>query len=371
MLLLALVVGVWLLPQRAQAHKPSDSYLSLRLEQGRAQGRWDVALRDLNDLLGLDRDADGKLSWGELRVSAPSIEKELRAALAARTPGGACRLDFGPMAVILHSDGAYAALPLSFVCPAPAERLQLHYELLFARDAQHRGVVQTADGAAPLLFTKSSRELTLDLGSTSASSTLGGMLRLGIDHILHGYDHLLFLITLLLPAVLRREGKRWLPAANFRSALADIARVVTAFTLAHSLTLGLAAAGWVSLPPRLIESAIALSVVLAALNNLFPVVRTERWIAAFSLGLLHGFGFAATLADAGATGKSFARSLLGFNLGVELGQLGIVLLLLPVIYGLRRSPRYQTLGLQLGSTAVLLVASIWLVERALDVRIIS
>lgn len=354
----------------ASAHKPSDSYLRLRHDASGVNGRWDIALRDLDDVLDLDQNADRELTWGELRRAAPRIEAYARASLSASNAGGGCRVDFGEMAIVAHSDGSYAVLPLSFRCAGAARRLRLHYALLFERDAQHRGVVQLESRAAPIVFTKSRRDAELELAPTPHSSLLA-LLSLGIAHIWHGYDHLLFLVALLLPAVLRRDGSRWLPADDFRTSLGDIARIVTAFTLAHSLTLGLAAAGWVTLSPRFVESAIALSVVLAALNNLFPVVKSERWLAAFSLGLLHGFGFATTLADAGTSGASFGSTLLGFNLGVELGQLAVVLLLLPLMFGLRRSPRYPRLGLGLGSSAVLLVSAIWLVERAFDIRIIS
>src|SRR5262249_57911702 len=116
----------------------------------------------------------------------------------------------------------------------------------------------------------------------------------GVWHIWTGYDHLLFLLSLLLPAVFIRSavaGWRWEPANNFRAAFLDVVKVVTAFTLAHSVTLSLAALGFVSPPSRWIESAIALSVVLAALNNIWPLVHAGRWVIALCFGLVHGFGF--------------------------------------------------------------------------------
>jgi hypothetical protein len=369
---LALVLCLLTLSSSALAHKPSDSYLRLGNEDGAPAGRWDIALRDLDDALGIDRDGDGAITWGELRAAEPRITSYARRSLRASTAAGACRLSFGTIATISHSDGAYAALPLGFACPGDVRRLKLHYDLLFAVDAQHRGVLRLTGGArAPIVFTKSSRGAQLDLDAAADSGSLLAMIGLGVDHILHGYDHLLFLTALLLPSVLRREGKRWVAAKDLRAAVTDVLRIVTAFTLAHSITLGLAAAHLIALPPRFVESAIALSVALAALNNLFPVVRSERWLLTFGLGLLHGFGFAATLSDVGLSGTSFVRTLFGFNLGVEIGQLGVVLLLLPLIASLRRSAGYQRFGLQLGSSAVLLVSSLWLLERAFALRIIS
>ncbi|MES1177380.1 MAG: HupE/UreJ family protein, partial [Myxococcales bacterium] len=155
-----------------------------------------------------------------------------------------------------------------------------------------------------------------------------------------------------------------------RSVLSDVLRTVTAFTIAHSLTLALSAAHWVVLPSRFVESAIAASIILAALNNLFPVLDADRSLA-FGLGLLHGFGFAAVLADVGLSGQSFVRTLFGFNLGVEIGQLAVVGAMLPVLHLLRGSRHYPKLGLPIASTVVMLVACVWLVERAFNLRIIS
>jgi hypothetical protein len=145
-------------------------------------------------------------------------------------------------------------------------------------------------------------------------------------------------------------------------------KVVTAFTLAHSLTLSLAALGVVSLPSRLVESAIALSVVLAALNNLRPLVYGRRWVIAFGFGLIHGFGFASVLADLGLPQDTLLIALVAFNLGVEIGQLAIVGIFLPIAYALRSSGFYRRVLFAYGSTAIAVIAFVWLAERALNVQ---
>jgi hypothetical protein len=188
----------------------------------------------------------------------------------------------------------------------------------------------------------------------------------GVWHIWLGFDHILFLVSLLLPAVLIRRDGRWKGAASFQDAFWDVARIVTAFTLAHSITLTLAALGIVSLPSRWVESAIALSVVLAALNNVVPVVARGRWIAAFAFGLLHGFGFAGALADLGLPAGSLALSLAGFNVGVELGQLAIVAAFLPLAFALRSTWAYRRVVLAGGSAVIVAIAGVWLIERAFD-----
>jgi hypothetical protein len=177
----------------------------------------------------------------------------------------------------------------------------------------------------------------------------------------------LFLLALLLPAVLRREQGRWLPVQEIRPALLDVARIVTAFSIAHSLTLSLAALGLVHLPARITEPAIAASVVIAAVNNVRPLFGRERWVVAAALGLLHGFGFSSVLADAGLGSGRLLAALFGFNLGVELGQLAIVALFVPAAFLVRRTFVYRRVALIGGSAAVALVATVWFVARVFEI----
>jgi hypothetical protein len=147
--------------------------------------------------------------------------------------------------------------------------------------------------------------------------------------------------------------------------LADVLRTVTAFTVAHSITFMLAAYGTVRLPSRFVESAIAASVVFAALNNVVGVVERRRWVAAFCFGLVHGFGFASVLTGLELpAGPARALPLLGFNLGVELGQLAVVALVLPLLFGMRRTVFYRRAMLVGGSSVIALVGLLWFVERA-------
>jgi hypothetical protein len=159
------------------------------------------------------------------------------------------------------------------------------------------------------------------------------------------------------------------PAPNFRAALVDVLKIVTAFTLAHSITLSLSALNVLRLPSRFVESGIAASVVLAAVNNLVRVLDEDRWAAAFALGLLHGFGFSATLMDLGLPRKNLVLTLFGFNSGVEIGQMCVVAAFLPLAYLARRSPFYRWVGLVGGSVAITAIATVWLIERAFVVKI--
>lgn len=354
----------------AFAHKPSDSYLSLRLQHDRLDGRWDIALRDLDVVLDLDRNEDGRIDWGEVRTRLAEIDRyalgHLRVAAAAP-----CALDVADHGIDRHSDGAYVVLALGGSC-AGGESLSIDYSLLFDVDAQHRGLLKLdiVDGAdthvVTAVFPADRRQQVFPLQGVSAGTQLLGYLRDGVIHIAAGYDHLLFLLALLLPAVLVRRQGAWVPVPNVAPAAGSVVKTVTAFTLAHSATLALATLGVVSLPARLTESAIAASVLLTAIDNLVAVLPSKRWIVAFAFGLVHGFGFASVLADLDLPRSSLALSLVGFNLGVETGQLILVALFIPLAYAARRKSMYQPVVLQGGSIAIAVLAAGWLIDRSLN-----
>lgn len=366
------LAALFLLVGTAWAHKPSDSYLSLRAQQDRIEIRWDIALRDLDYVLQLDRDGNGELTWGEVRQRGDDILKLATAHLQLTGDGQACALQqAAPLALDRHSDGTYAVLSLKAGCAAPKTSLKMRYSLLFDVDPTHRGLVQwvppggTASQA--LVFSGDRAEQDLQIAAPSALETLRQYVLEGVWHIWIGFDHILFLLSLLLPAVLLRRGGHWEPAPSLKATLVSVLKVVTAFTVAHSITLSLAVLGVVSLPSRIVESTIAASVVIAALNNLRGTIEKRRWVMAFVFGLIHGFGFASALADLGLPQGALALALVGFNLGVELGQLAIVVAFVPVAFWLRRTRFYRVGVLTFGSIAVAIVAAYWFVQRAFDV----
>jgi hypothetical protein len=350
----------------AAAHKPSDSYLTLERDGAALRARWDIALRDLDVAITLDANGDGEITWGEVRAKRDAIVAYALSRLDVRSGGVVCSLRPAPLLIDEHSDGAYAVLQLAGACPQPGPGLSVEYRLLFDLDPTHRGLLQYVEAGRVHSAIFSADARTRTLGAGTSWQQLAAYLREGIWHIWLGFDHILFLLSLLLPAVLLRRGAEWHPAESFRAAFIDVAKIVTAFTLAHSITLTLAALGVVSLPSRWIESAIALSVVLAAINNVFPMVSHGRWLAAFAFGLVHGFGFAGALRDLGLPAGSLALSLFGFNVGVEIGQLGIVGVFLPAAFALRRTWTYRRVVLAGGSALIVVIAGIWLVERAFN-----
>ena len=171
---------------------------------------------------------------------------------------------------------------------------------------------------------------------------------------------MLFLVCLILPVGVPAPHQRW-KRDSLRDVRKEVFEIVTAFTLAHSITLVISAVGLLRFPSRYVETAIALSVVAAALNNVVRAV-DARWAVAFSLGLLHGFGFSSVLIDLGLPSHELIGALLGFNAGVELGQAAIVIALLPLLFLIRRTLAYQAL-LWAGSSTVALIATVWSYQR--------
>jgi len=356
----------------AWAHKASDSYLTLQIEGSKVSGHWDIALRDIDFAIGLDANGDGNITWGEVKARHTEIAAWALSSLNVQR-GGDCSLQVTEQLVDEHTDGHYSVLRLQGQCPQTYGGVDINYRLLFNIDALHRGLLQLQlDGRTQTsIFGPDTAQQHFASESPSLLQQIRHYVVEGIWHIWIGLDHILFLLALLLPAVLVRTGKRWVGVGRLREAMKEVLWVVTSFTAAHSITLSLAALGWISLPSRLVESSIAISVVLAAANNLWPVVVGRRWMVAFGFGLIHGFGFASVLADLGLPKDALVISLLGFNLGVELGQLVIVAAFLPVAFTLRHLPLYRVGVFMGGSGITMLVAFIWFLERAFNLRILG
>ena len=370
----ALALLACLLPLWAWAHKPSDSYLSLELEGIELRGRWDIALRDLEYALALDANGDGAITWGEVRQRHPDIAAYALSRLELAAGGRPCALVATAHQIDNHSDGAYAVLRFRADCGSSETRsVKVGYRLFFDLDPTHRGLLSVTRGANTRAAVLSPEQATQEfpLADEGWLEPLLAYAREGVWHIWIGIDHVLFLVSLLLPAVFVTATAVWQPATRFRPVFWDVFKVVTAFTLAHSITLSLAALAVIELPSRLVESAIALSVVLAALNNLWPVVRRGRWLVAFGFGLVHGFGFASVLADLGLPRHALLPALVGFNLGVEAGQLLIVAAFLPLAYGLRHTWLYRRLLFTGGSATIACVAALWMLERLLDIKVLA
>jgi hypothetical protein len=351
----------------AHAHVASTGFLTVDSQGAQLRGSIELAVRDVELAVGADANGDGRITWGELKSAYPRLVVYAAEHLGLGSNGGACRLQFGDLKVHARIDGNYAWLPFTARCVAgPLREFTVTYRLMEGIDPSHRGLLTFSAGRQVVTGVLGGNELTSTI--TLAQSPWWRAVReyfaAGVWHIWSGIDHLLFLLSLLLPAVLLRRNHRWEPVSTARPAFFSVLKTVTAFTLAHSITLSLAALDIVHLPSRLTESVIAASIIIAALNNIFPVVTEARARIAFAFGLLHGFGFASVLSEMGLPAGARIVSLLAFNAGIEAGQLAVVAIVMPLVYLLRQRVLYRQALLPWGSGAIAALALLWFIQRA-------
>ena len=403
--LLVLALGLGLACGPARAHKGSDAYLEV--QQIEAEGAQSaatsrdlkfvlaVAIRDLDLVVPMDGNADGRVTWGEVKAATPQalalFNQQARLDMPAGAPA-ACRLDWQTDGLERRSDGVYLRATAIARCPA-GQDLRFQYLLLKDQDSTHRLLVAGRIGGKDLLSTLSPQQagLLLSPGVTGTAATAGdaqaknagasnqwSALRdyfsLGVHHLLEGYDHLAFLLALVLPlqlslrrspsaALLREHPETEAAAYASRATWMALLRTVTAFTIGHSITLMLATFGLTQASPAWVEPAIALSIVVTALLNLRPMKWIRVDVLALLFGLVHGYGFAGLLLEAAAPGGLLPWALAGFNLGVEAGQLIAVLGWVIVSQVLVGRSWYRTVVVRGGSVLLVLLASWWFWQR--------
>ena len=359
-------------PGAALAHSSSNSYLTLSAPAGSLTLRADLHLRDVDLVFDLDADRDGQVTWGETHLRQAELASWLEQGLQLSAAGQKCQLGTADLQASQHADGTYLSAQWTPNCPGLSDlasaNLSLRYGLMFAQDSLHRGLlkVDLPGFQSSALLSPERPEAQVSRADSSAWRVFGRYIVEGVWHIWIGIDHIVFLLSLLVLAPLlpsRQRITQWPAAQQARPVLMDVLAVVTAFTVAHSITLGLTIMEWLTPPPDLVEPAIALSVVLAALNNLLGVHSLKRWRLAFVFGLVHGFGFASVLLDLGLPASALVAALGGFNVGVELGQLAIVLVFLPIAWLLRHTRFYRWVIVAGGSAAVVVLGLFWTLDR--------
>ena len=357
------------------AHLASDSYLQIEIgEDGGVRGQWDIALRDLDAAVGLDANEDGTITWGELRAKAREIKAYAFGRLALGRDGTACVPKATNLFVDYHAGYAYAVLPFTTECPANG-RLTLRYGLLFDLDPSHRGLLTVVDTSGQFVtdvLTPDHAEITLERDREPLGDQVARFLAFGFEHILLGYDHLLFIAVLLVTAALRRAGGgRWMAIDGLGRVLIETIKTLTAFTLAHALVLTPAVLGVVNVPARLVEPAVALTIMLAAFDNIHPILPRLRWQVAFLFGLIHGLSFASVLGPMRLPPLGFALALGSFNVGIEAGQVALALLLVPIAFALRQESIYRRLVAPGLSISALLLAGVWFLDRVFALNLLS
>lgn len=345
-------------PQAARAHGAGLSYLDLRVEGGVVRGAFDVPAQDLARKLLIDADRDGLLSVSDVEASQAALTRWLAASVRVVAAGQVCQPRTA--ASELRED-ALLTVRADWDCGPEIFTLDVASRLLDTLGDGHSTYVRAAKGTitAEQLFTRQDTAATFSLSSQTALGAAGRFFVLGMEHIFGGIDHVLFLLSLLL----------------LGGSLRRVLAIATSFTVAHSITLTLAALGWVTIPSRLVESAIALTIAWVAVEDWLhakppvtgaaePLGLRLRWVLTFVFGLVHGFGFASVLAGLGLPADHLPVALASFNLGVEAGQLVILLVAMPLISGLSRREWYRPRGVQFASLGLFGVAVYWFVQRA-------
>ncbi len=348
----------------AHAHANGTSYLSIVADDGSDSlvATWDIAAADLQLPLELDADGDGVFTASEVLARRPAIVRFATSRLDIRRGGDNCQLSDGELKTNQRGLAMFISLQLNGVCPLGGP-VEVSTSLFFGSPGYSALLdVRTAHGRFPTVLSFGSATWT-EPPAPSVLDTLLRFLREGVWHVLIGYDHVAFLLLLLLPSVLRGSRAGWAAAANGREVVRDLLKIVTAFTIAHSVTLGLAASDTVRVPVQPIEVAIAGSIVVAGLLNLFPAASRWRLRLAFGFGFVHGFGFANALQELGAGGSRLAPMLAGFNLGVEVAQLLIVAATLPFLWLLSRRSQYASRLMPALSLATAFTGAIWFSGR--------
>lgn len=376
-------------PTTSSAHAPDQGYLYLSIHENAIDGRFELIAKDINRALGTNLPDD--LTLEQLNRHLADIQSYFKERTSFKASDGTTyQLKFRePTILDLNEMEDYIRFhfDLEGISEIP-DNLEVRYDVLFDQYTRHRGWlimeynwkagVINNQSLATAIYSPDNTIETLDLTDASVWNGFWALTKLGVWHIWIGLDHILFIVALILPAVVRRREEEdeivgtddysstWKPVKKFRPAFLYIIKIITFFTIAHSITLAMASLGIVNLPSRLVESIIAVSIALAAYHNIQPVFKGKEWIIAFAFGLFHGFGFASVLGEKGISGDYLVPSLLGFNLGVEIGQILIICLVFPILFAIRKQKIYPKI-ISYGSIALIFIAMYWAVERAFEV----
>lgn len=357
-----------LMPLTASAHQSGNSYLRISSTESGVSVQIDFAVRDLNSLLQVPPEQQKEIRRHELDELQDRLAALVGESLVLEADGHPLVLTFQSQTVTLHNDGLYVRQThAAAALPATSAYLLVRYGFFNEEEKVARAFLKLTSGPLESTTVLDPRHAVqrLPLRDIALAEALWTYAREGALHIWSGPDHLLFLLCLLLPGLslarsssLSASALRGMPAVSVYAL-----KVVTAFTLAHSITLAAAALDWITLPDQLIESAIAASIIISALLNLRGGEGRQAWKLALGFGLIHGMGFANGLRELGLSSSHFIETLVAFNLGVEFGQMAVVLLFGLLLWPVLANERVVRLIQRWGSLAILLMACVWLIER--------
>jgi hypothetical protein len=372
-MLVPMILGVIVMTtmvQDASAHATGEHYAFLDVEEDALRVRLEIHETDLKSQFGLQLQTEIPSAEVVEQILAYALDRfEVRVADQ--------KLNFRLTSADVFSPPQGSFLQLFLEAPWPGalpERLIVRQTLFFEGQPRHRGLLLIEHNAVidrdfgeeytALIFSPDREVQELDLVDVPGLLQFRQFLWQGAYHILIGYDHILFLVSLLLTSVLVRRDRNWLAKDSFKRSLITVAGIVTVFTIAHSVSLSLAALDIVKLPSRPVEIIIALSILVMAVNNLRPFL-PGRWLVIFFFGLFHGLGFATVMGHLTFRMVDLVKVMVTFNIGVELGQLAIVLVVFPALFLLRKQPWFVPVVVRGGSVVIAAIAAYWLVDRVI------
>ncbi|WML50608.1 HupE/UreJ family protein [Neobacillus sp. PS3-34] len=367
------------LPQNTFAHNYSASFTNLDLNKKSTKATFSIDTISVIELIpGVDKNKNYVLSRAEVKSGKNKIESVIIESLALDKNNKELTPNVKKMKLVKKQNKIFLSFYLTYPAFAPGDTISYsdglysgdsgttnYVDLLTAKYAggTSEAAIQGTDRTWTMLLTEDQQEQqTMDgqagqpdssqvqaqqpKAEKPAASSWLSFFKLGIFHILTGYDHLLFLLALLIG---RQTVKQYIGT-------------VTAFTIAHSITLTLAVLGIADIPSKLVESCIALSICYVAIENIFKRKINYRWAITFGFGLIHGLGFASILKDMNLPKSNLAVALINFNLGIEFIQLLIVLLIIPVLMKLQKAVKYRDY-MRIGSVLIFILGLIWLIQR--------
>jgi hypothetical protein len=346
---LLLVLGVLLAPAMLRAHDFSTSYAEIEVEGREVRVRLRMGLDEIHEGPAFDRDQDGRITADEVDAGGDLLYRTLSDNYGVRTPGAL------PVESWLESwehdpETGLTEASLRYRFDLAVDDLRVESALDRITQADHRHLIRVGhqSQARFAILTREDPAITIDYAAgIPLYLTIYEFVMLGVGHIFTGYDHLAFLVALLVAT----------------TTLGSLARIVTWFTIAHSVTLALATLDVVTIPSRVIESLIALSIAWVAIENFMGRTLVHRRVVTLVFGLVHGFGFANVLRGMGLGGGQLAISLASFNVGVEIGQLLFVLALFPLLVGLSRYG-WKEPAVSSASVAIMSLGFYWFFQRA-------
>jgi len=359
------------------AHAKQENYVWLNVDKDAIVGRVELNANDVRDKLNIDIDELGSNRLEGLQAARETIEQFIQDNLVFSDDNGEIPYTFGTPTLFAEG-GAYLQFPYKtsrlpegtlvtiknsiWLVPPFSEQDRFHRSMIVAEYNKVSDQSFSQSNVA-LVFTPNRLTQTLDLEKPGSILKWQDFVWQGIVHIGIGLDHILFIVVLLLSAVVKNQSGSWVPVDGFKAAFINTLKIVTIFTIAHSITLTLAALDLVNVPSAVVETIIALSIIAMAARNLFPSLSRHSWLLIFVFGLFHGLGFASVMGDLQFRVGFLERILVMFNVGVEIGQLILVVILLPILFWMRKKVFYQPAMLNGLSILTILISVWWVLER--------